>query len=274
MKNNPVVPRYSARIDVVEIQSERFCYELAEPMNIVAQTASSSIVLLRQGSLAIRSGRRTVRAEEGDIIFFPKGIFYNAMWEGAPFLDFYSIHFKKAMNAVNSSPKCLQRVPGLRQKTERYFSEIHGLLSEKSDATEPADGCKAVGLFYLLCSELSGRLEADNDLYPDVLVAAMRYMERNYRDNFGISSLSEECFVSESRIYYLFRHYLDTTPVRYRNELRVAEASKLLTSSKLTIEEVSERCGFNSSNYFRTIFQSLTGLPPSKFREHGNLLGF
>lgn len=75
------------------------------------------------------------------------------------------------------------------------------------------------------------------------------------------------------RIYCLLRHYLDTTPVRYRNELRVAEASKLLTSSKLTVEAVSELCGFNSSNYFRTIFQSVTGLPPSKFREHGNLLG-
>ena len=102
-----------------------------------------------------------------------------------------------------------------------------------------------------------------------MLISAMRYIENNFREDFDIKSLASECLISESRLYYLFRHHLDTTPVQYRTELRVFEASKLLTETKLTIEEISERCGFNSSNYFRTIFHEITGLSPSEYRRRG-----
>lgn len=45
--------------------------------------------------------------------------------------------------------------------------------------------------------------------------------------------------------------------MQYINKRRISEAQMLLISTKLTITEISFRCGFNNSNYFQTTFKKL-----------------
>ena len=53
----------------------------------------------------------------------------------------------------------------------------------------------------------------------------------------------------------------------YLNQMRIAKSINLLTTTTLSIMEISNQCGFNDSNYFSAVFKKITGMPPQKFRK-------
>ena len=59
---------------------------------------------------------------------------------------------------------------------------------------------------------------------------------------------------------------MHTTPVKYRNQLRIEKACSELCTKDISISEIAEKCGFNSLTYFREVFHSFTGMTPNKYR--------
>ena len=57
------------------------------------------------------------------------------------------------------------------------------------------------------------------------------------------------------------------TPTQYINDLRLARAALLLTTTPLTIIEIAGECGFGQLSYFYRQFQHRFGLPPSAYRQ-------
>lgn len=53
----------------------------------------------------------------------------------------------------------------------------------------------------------------------------------------------------------------------YLNQMRIAKSINLLTTTALSIMEISSQCGFNDSNYFSAVFKKITGMPPQRFRK-------
>ena len=56
------------------------------------------------------------------------------------------------------------------------------------------------------------------------------------------------------------------TPIEYKNRLCVQNAEKLLLTNDLSIEEISEKMGFNSASYFRRIFRKYVGKSPREYK--------
>ena len=57
------------------------------------------------------------------------------------------------------------------------------------------------------------------------------------------------------------------SPIAYKHRVAVTAAEQLLASDDaLSIEEVSDWVGFESSAYFRRVFRSLVGCSPRDYR--------
>ena len=52
---------------------------------------------------------------------------------------------------------------------------------------------------------------------------------------------------------------------------RIGQAKRMLAQTNLTMEEIADRCGYNSPVHFSRQFRKCTGYAPSKWRE--NTLG-
>ena len=72
---------------------------------------------------------------------------------------------------------------------------------------------------------------------------------------------------SQSRFITLFKHYLNTTPINYINNLKIDYAKKLLAKTNYELIFISNEVGFSSYSYFVTFFKKRTGLSPSEYRE-------
>ncbi|MCQ2428310.1 MAG: AraC family transcriptional regulator [Clostridia bacterium] len=98
------------------------------------------------------------------------------------------------------------------------------------------------------------------------LLPAIRYIEKNLDKNISTETLAQMCFMSESYFRVCFRNYIGSSPVNYRNRLRVEKASELLRSPLWTLPQIIETLGFYDSAHFRKMYKKYYGYSPTEQR--------
>ena len=100
---------------------------------------------------------------------------------------------------------------------------------------------------------------------------AVDYITINYFKNVSVAELAGIANLSPSRFFTVFKNEIGMTPIEYKNYICIQNAEKLLLSTELSMEEISEKIGFNSSTYFRRTFKKYVGSSP---RDYKNSLNF
>ena len=147
--------------------------------------------------------------------------------------------------------------------------ELHALLEEGDSLAR----LTAIGRFYAMYTEMLPLLGTAQLLArsPSV-IKALSYIEKHCTENYTTAELAKECFISESRLYHLFREELATTPVAYKNQMKILRSLEHIKTGYQTVEEISEMLGFHSAAYFRRVFKEFTGLSPMEYRKKYSLL--
>lgn len=81
--------------------------------------------------------------------------------------------------------------------------------------------------------------------------------------DFNKELFASEMNVSGSLLYKKIKSLTDQSPSDFIRVVRLTKAIELLQNEKLSITEVSERCGFASVGYFSTVFKKHYGKSPS-----------
>ena len=81
-----------------------------------------------------------------------------------------------------------------------------------------------------------------------------------------LKSMSDACRFGRTQFSQLLKKHTGDTPVTYLNRIRLREAQKLLCQSGKSITEIALAVGFNSSQYFATVFKEFTGVDARSFR--------
>lgn len=79
--------------------------------------------------------------------------------------------------------------------------------------------------------------------------------------------LAKIAIMSTEKFIRTFRKWMNCTPGRYLTEVRLREASILLSRSEKSIENISDLTGFSDRFHFSRIFRNHTGLTPVKYRK-------
>lgn len=99
-----------------------------------------------------------------------------------------------------------------------------------------------------------------------LIAQAKEYMHDHMNTSISLEGLSKSIGISKFYLNRLFKELTNTTPVAYITNLRLTEAKSLLRGSKLSLIEISTRCGFESQSYFSRTFKSAFGMTPSAYR--------
>ena len=99
-----------------------------------------------------------------------------------------------------------------------------------------------------------------------LLEPAIRYIHSHFAEELRLDLLAEQCRVSKSHLIRCFQRYVSCTPHEYLLQYRLRQAKHLLSSTDATVEQIAERCGFNSASHFTRAFRQSNGMPPSVFR--------
>jgi len=122
----------------------------------------------------------------------------------------------------------------------------------------------------LVCSTISGaarQLSAVDDHDSQFIVdAAIGYMRAHLNEPFSVGNLVDHIGYGRSRFFELFRGNTGMTPNDYLCRLRLEAARGLLEKTSRPVTDIAFEVGFNSSQYFSTVFLQYTGLTPTGFR--------
>ena len=102
--------------------------------------------------------------------------------------------------------------------------------------------------------------------YSLLIATAIAEINERYTELLGISELSESLQVNKSYLIRRFGREVGTSPGKYLQAVRIAQAKKLLVRHQYTLETIAALCGFSCANYFCKVFKKETGETPTYFR--------
>ncbi|OED35236.1 hypothetical protein AB833_31070 [Chromatiales bacterium (ex Bugula neritina AB1)] len=96
---------------------------------------------------------------------------------------------------------------------------------------------------------------------------AVKLLEANVEEPYTIPQICKKLKVSQRSLERLFMRDTGCTIVQFSKLLRLQYARVLLTSTKMSVREVSVACGFNSLSYFSQCFGTMFSKRPSEYRQ-------
>ena len=95
----------------------------------------------------------------------------------------------------------------------------------------------------------------------------MEYINQNYHVPITVESIARYFNFHPVHIIRCLKKEFGITPNKAITQVRIENAKKMLITSDLSINKISEFTGFSSPSYFNKVFRTYTGTTPNSFRE-------
>lgn len=98
---------------------------------------------------------------------------------------------------------------------------------------------------------------------------AVAYIHRHLNGELSLQSVSQMVHISKNYFCELFKKEVGISFGAYVRTQRVKLARQLLSGTELSLQDIAERCGFQTASYFSTCFKKSFGYSPSELkRQH------
>ena len=106
-----------------------------------------------------------------------------------------------------------------------------------------------------------------NFKYVDKVLPALSYIDSNYTEQLTLEQLAEHLNLNTYYFCRLFKKATNSTFTEYLNFVRIAKSEKLLTSSSMSVSDISLEVGFASVSYFNRVFKRFKGCSPNEYKK-------
>ena len=121
-------------------------------------------------------------------------------------------------------------------------------------------------LFIKLSEKLRVRSdEKVNSYYEDLSIIRAQIYNMPYLD-WNISDMAHQLSISKSYFQHLYRLFFETSAMEDVIQSRIHYAKYLLSTTSLSVKEISARCGYKNESHFMRQFKKIEGSTPSNYR--------
>jgi AraC-like DNA-binding protein len=99
-----------------------------------------------------------------------------------------------------------------------------------------------------------------------VIRRTLDYVSRHYRERITVRELAAKSFISESRLFQIFRKHSGEPPLKHALKLRMEKAKTLLAISNMSVSQIADYLGYESVHYFSRAYKKHYKAPPSAER--------
>ncbi|MBE6379871.1 MAG: helix-turn-helix domain-containing protein [Lentisphaerae bacterium] len=219
--------------------------------------------------------------QSGDImIFYPGSIHrynrirqlrhYNVLFDPA-LLELFPGVLRGMSNYSSIAPSANHASELLHLDEKELFNAIALLENMRKEKINFSSGHEGVMLadFYLLIIHILRYAKSQSGQVSNAMFRigqAVRFMERNFEQNFSLQQLCSYVHMSESSFRHHFRALTGLSPIDYLIKLRLRKAALMMFHSDQPISNIALLCGFSDGNYFARKFRQIFQASPREFR--------
>ena len=100
----------------------------------------------------------------------------------------------------------------------------------------------------------------------ELIKKAKKWLRNHITIEWTIDELAQYCHISQRTLLRRFQEIVQMSPIQYMQKIRIEHAQKLLTSTSLTMECITEQCGYMNVSTFNKTFKKWTNLTPKEYR--------
>jgi len=203
---------------------------------------------------------KPICAEKGSVVYVPYNIAYKTEWLGETTGEIYSLNYvmtDRENYQITIAPEIVSFAGYDTYFMKNLFRECCETFSKEQCGYQLK--CKYI-FFKILYALISMRNESEKNKITKV----KKYIENNYLEEIPVKELAKMCNLGECMFRRCFKQQTGTSPVKYRNKLRIQKAYELLTVESHSVSEAMELTGFYDASYFNKTFKAYTGKSPSE----------
>lgn len=114
-----------------------------------------------------------------------------------------------------------------------------------------------------LVSEL---VSAASSAHEQVALRMKRFIEKNYRRDLPLEEIAATIPLSPGYASQIYRASQGVSPVEYLQQLRMADAERLLSETETKVKVIAQRVGYQNVHSFMRAFKSVHGVTPTEYR--------
>jgi AraC-like DNA-binding protein len=105
------------------------------------------------------------------------------------------------------------------------------------------------------------KIQKNNDLLAQIT----EFLKSNVEEKLEFEDILKEFNLSASVVKKIFREQMGCGVMDYFTRLKIDKAKELIREENYTFTEISEKLGFNTSQYFTTVFKRVSGITPTEY---------
>ncbi len=226
------------------------------------------IILCTKGSFQAIIAGKTYTVHEGEAcIAFPNQVhgYINSTPDGSGYVFLISSEYLGELEGIFSKNEPVYPV----FKKENFANELEWIL-KKQDCDFKYNTTVLKGLTLVIMSEILGLIELmeRNSVSSSDAQQILAYCESHYTDpTISLSTISKKLGISPFHISRIFSNTIKMSFSQHINSLRIRRAEKLLSTTNLSITEISLSAGFSTIRSFNRQFIKEKGITPRQYRD-------
>ncbi len=162
-----------------------------------------------------------------------------------------------------------------RAHSNQLFKSVYEVLLDDERASSAVDSVKEVPMHLItsyisLMTVIAEYVTQTNRLSPangNLAVLINTYLNQNYSSKITLEILAERFTCSQSLLIKSFKKEYGTTIMSSLMKIRLEKVVELLQTSRISLKEIADDCGFSDQNYFSKVFAAKYNCSPSEYRK-------
>ncbi|WP_299457626.1 helix-turn-helix domain-containing protein [uncultured Microscilla sp.] len=233
------------------------CHTFAQ--DVAVKTEEKEAVLMKCGHYAGRflgASQHTTEYQAIAVHFYPEVL--NKVYE-------YTL--PDCLTTPHLNKQSMAKLPS-DAGLERYMEGIATCFENPDKANQELMALKLKQLVTILsATQHSPEVRAVlSNLFVPTSFAFQELVAANLYTNITLQELAQLASLSESSLKRMFKKVYNESPASYLRHKKLLRSQELLTTSDLSITQITLDCGFNDVAHFSKLFKQKYGVSPSAYR--------
>ena len=228
---------------------------------------------IKEGNCVYETGKKKYAVGTGNWVFVPRKRKHKLLYNVLPCetveicfsTDYIPYLLLEKMSLFTSNP-VFEPQPKEKRGMENILEK---LMNEFAETDEYSEQMYKNLLSEIMISFVRNTTFVSGKVSENPLVDyAAEYIKHNFAENITLEKLAAETDVSRSYMSRKFKAVMGVNLRDYIRYIRIEKAKAMLIETNDSVSKISERCGFEDSNYFSYVFKQMENISPLEYRKN------